>query len=320
MWKRKDPKTGIESPAANKWQAIYIMGQVHHSLGEAAAAIAEYGRVKERFADANAAIDFFTRKAIKLPEITTVKPGAAAKVPLEFRNVPSASVKVYRIDLLKFGLLQRNLDRITAINLAGIRPYHEVSLKLGDGKDYRDRKQDMALPLKEEGAYLVVCRGENLYTSGLVLVSPLKLEIQEDKTSGRVRVTVKDTAKDRYIHDVHVKVIGSANKDFTSGETDLRGIFADDAIRGTSTVIAKAEGDRYAFFRGKMSLGNVPPGQPAAPAKSPQADGRRRPSSGKDALLKKLRRSNFDFQQEQQKAYKGLLQNKKSGVKAKAAY
>lgn len=317
---RKDPKTGIESPAANKWQAIYIMGQVHHSLGEAAAAIAEYGRVKERFADANEAIDFFTRKAIKLPEITTVMPGVAVKVPLEFRNVPSASVKVYRIDLLKFGLLQRNLDRITAINLAGIRPYHEVSLKLGDGKDYRDRKQEMALPLKEEGAYLVVCRGENLYTSGLVLVTPLKLEIQEDKVSGRVRVTVKDTAKDRYIHDVHVKVIGSANKDFTSGETDLRGIFAADAIRGTSTVIAKAEGDRYAFFRGKMSLGNVPTGQPAAPAKSPQADGRRRPSSGKDALLKNLRRSNFDFQKEQQKAYKGLLQNKKSGVKAKAAY
>jgi tetratricopeptide (TPR) repeat protein len=319
--KRKDPRTGIELPAANKWQAIYIMGQVHHSLGEAAAAIAEYGRVKERFADANEAIDFFTRKAIKLPEITTVKPGAAAKVPLDFRNVPSASVKVYCIDLLKFGLLQRNLDRITAINLAGIRPYHELALKLGDGKDYRDRKQEMSLPLKEEGAYLVVCRGENLYTSGLVLVSPLELEIQEDKISGRVRVTVKDTIKDLYVRDVHVKVIGIANKDFTSGETDLRGIFAADAVRGTSTVIAKAEGDRYAFFRGKMSLGNVPQPNAAAAPKQPQADGKgEKMNSGKDALLKNLRGTNGAFQLEQQKAYKGLLQNKKSGVKAKAAY
>ena len=88
-------------------------------------------------------------------------------MPLKFRNVANANVKVYRIDLLKFGLMQRNLNRITAINLAGIRPYHELTLDLGNGHDYRDREQPLQLPLKEEGAYLVVCRGENLYTSGL---------------------------------------------------------------------------------------------------------------------------------------------------------
>ena len=239
--KHKDPATGIEVAAANKWQAIYIMGQIYHSLGKPAAAITEYKRVKTRFSDAGEAIDFFTRKSIKLPEVTTVKPGNAAKVPLAFRNVPSANVKVYRIDLLKFELMQRNLNRITAINLAGIRPYHELTLKLGDGNDYRDRKQPLALPLKEEGAYLVVCRGENLYTSGLVLVTPLALEIQEDATSGRVRVTVKNKVSDKYADDVHVKVIGSANTKFTSGETDLRGIFVADAIRGTSTIIARPD-------------------------------------------------------------------------------
>ena len=36
-------------------------------------------------------------------------------------------MKVYRIDLMKFSLLKRNLGGITQINLAGIRPLHEAT-------------------------------------------------------------------------------------------------------------------------------------------------------------------------------------------------
>lgn len=316
--KRVDPATGVEVAAANKWQAVYIMGQIYHSLGKAAEAITEYERVKDRFADAAEAIDFFTHKRIQLPEVTTVKPGAEAKLPLEFRNIAGAAVKVYRIDLLKFGLLQRNLSRITAINLAGIRPYHDQELKLGDGKDYRDRTKDIALPLKEEGAYLVVCQGDSLYTSGLVLVTPLSLEVQEDAASGRVRVTVKDTVADKYAHGVHVKVIGSANDQFVSGQTDLRGIFVADAIRGTTTVIARSSTNRYAFHRGKTPLGQPVPaatapaeGKPNAPPAKPQSQ---------DQLLDNLRDSNGAIQQEQRNNYRNLLRNKKQGVQVKEAY
>jgi tetratricopeptide (TPR) repeat protein len=316
-YKRKDPTTGIELAAANQFQAIYIMGQVFHSLGKPAEAIAEYNRVKDRFADAGEAIDFFLRKAIDLPEVTTVKPGAIAKVPLTFRNVTNANIKVYRIDLLKFGLLQRNLTRITGINLAGIRPYHDLAVALGDGKDYRDRQKELELPLKEEGAYLVVCQGENLYTSGLVLVSPLALEIQEDAASGRVRVTVKDTVADKYVHNVHVKVIGSANDQFVSGQSDLRGIFVADGIVGTSTVIARTDANRYAFHRGKVVLGHVP--EAALPA---GAEGKPAPAAeqGKDALLKNLQDQNRVYNFDQRSNYKSLLNNGTQGVKAKGAF
>ena len=316
---RKDPRTGIELEARNKWQAVYIMGQIHHSLGSAAEAIAEYKRVIERFADANEAVQFFTRKDIKLPEITTVKPGDESKVDLKYRNVAAASIKVYRIDLLKFSLLQRNLDRITAINLAGIRPYHELELELGDGKDYRDRAKALALPLKEEGAYLVVCRGDNLYTSGLVLVSPLTLEIQEDKTSGRVRVTVKDTVAERFAPDVHVKVIGSSNKAFTDGETDLRGIFIADAIQGTSTIIAKADQNRYAFHIGKNYLGK-PPAPQKKSQKGKAAAASQKRESGKELLLRNLMESNDGFNSLQRDNYRKLLGNDKQGVKADEAF
>ena len=114
------------------------------------------------------------------PRSSTFKPGEPAEVELKFRNVAACDLKVYRIDLMKFGLLKRNLGGIAQINLAGIRPHHEATVALGDGKDYRDRTRKLPLPLKEEGAYLVVCRGDDLHASGLVLVTPLAVEVQAD--------------------------------------------------------------------------------------------------------------------------------------------
>lgn len=317
-WKKVDPQTMAETMAVNHWQSIYIMGQVYHSLGKAAEAISEYDQVKDRFADAREAIDFFTHKDLSLPEVSTIKPGAPGKMTLKYRNVTGATIKVYRIDLLKFGLLNRNLSRITAINLAGIRPYHDLTVKLGDGKDYRDKEHELELPLKEEGAYLVVCQGDNLYTSGLVLVSPLVLEVQEDATSGRVRVTVKDAVADKYAHAVHVKVIGSLNDHFQSGQTDLRGIFVADGILGTSTVIAKTDANRYAFFRGKTTLGHVPaPNQPAEPKPEVGHDNQ---LESKQQLLEGLRQQNSDINSIQRGNYRSLLQNKTQGIKVKGAY
>jgi alpha-2-macroglobulin len=314
---RKDPQTGAETPAAGKWQAIYIMGQIYHSLGKPASAVEEYTKVKDRFPDANEAIDFFTRKDLTLPEVTVVKPGDACKIALKHRNVAEANVKAYRIDLLKFSLLQRNLSRITAINLAGIRPYHDLPLNLGDGKDYRDRERDLDLPLKDEGAYLVVCQGENLYTSGLVLVSPLVLEVQEDVPSGRVRVTVKDQVADKYVVDVHVKAIGTRNPKFVSGQTDLRGVFVADGIEGECTVIARVEPNRYAFHRGKVSLG-APPAS-ATPMPQLQEEAKKRVDV-QEQLLEQIRGTNNEFNSLQRGNYRQLLDNKQQGVAPNAAF
>ena len=322
--KRVDKTTGREVESPNKWQAIYILGQVHHGLGEAADAIREYRRVEDRFADAKEAIAYFLRKAIDLPEVTTIKPGDAAEVELKFRNIPSCDVKVYRIDLMKFSLLRRNLGGIATINLAGIRPLHETSVKLGDGKDYRDRTQKLALPLTDEGAYLVVCRGDDLHASGLVLVTPLAVEIQEDAVSGRVRTTVKDVKADRYVNNVQVKVIGSGNDDFVAGDTDLRGIFVADGIHGRSTVIARAEPSRYAFFRGTTELAPPPPSSaPAntAPSGAGAGGGQpQEPMSNEKVLLQNLQDQNRNFQGQQQENLKRYYGNKAKGVEIQHAY
>jgi len=322
--KRKDKATGRPIDSVNKWEAIYILGQVYHSLGKAADAVAQYQMVADRFLDAKQAIDYFLRKAVSAPEIVAVKPGEPAKFPLKFRNVPSVDVKAYRIDLLKFGLLRRDLGNITAVNLSGVRPYHNATVKLGDGKDYRDRTHELLLPLKEAGAYLVVCRAEDLYASGLVLVTPLALEIQEEAESGRVRATVKNTVEERYLPNVQVRVIGSANPDFVAGPTDLRGVFVADGITGNSTIIAKADAG-YAFYRGKSWLGAAPQPvvNPTPAVQMPGAAQKAMPAQTmqQEKLLDNLRGMNMGNNAVQQQQLKQNFYDKDTkGVPAKSAY
>jgi hypothetical protein len=93
----------------------------------------------------------------------------------------------------------------------------------------------------------------------MVLLTPVKLEVQEDPASGRVRVNAVDRKTGTYLKDVHVKVIGSENRDFVAGETDLRGVFVADGIRGTATVIARDAAGQFAFYRGAEPLMAAPP-------------------------------------------------------------
>ena len=115
---------------------------------------------------------------------------AAAK--LEYRNIATADVKVYPVDLMRLYLTRRNLDAIAGIDLAGIKPFHSATIKLGDGQDFDDKVRAIDLPVKREGAYLVMVRGDDRYASGILLVSPLELQVLEEAESGRVRVTVRD--------------------------------------------------------------------------------------------------------------------------------
>ena len=161
----------------------------------------------------------------------------------------------------------KNLSKITAVQLAGIKPELEQSIQLGNGKDYVEKIRNIELKLKDEAAYLVICRGDDLFASGMVLVTPLRIEVQEEADSGRVRANVLDIASGGYRAEVQVKAIGSNDHEFRGGDTDLRGIFVADNIHGKTTVIAREGTSRYAFFRGERWLGapatNVAPAQPA---------------------------------------------------------
>jgi uncharacterized protein YfaS (alpha-2-macroglobulin family)/TolA-binding protein len=265
FWKHNHPDAlkaaGVvaDGDSKDKNFAEYIIGQIHHAEGDAAKAIEWYEKVKAKYPDAKQAIDYFEEKRIKLEEVNVFRPGKPVELALKYRNIKEAYLQVYRVDLMKLYLREKNLSKITQVSLAGIAPLLETTVKLGDGKDYIDKEKTAKLALKKDGAYLVICRGDDLFTSALVLVTPLKIEVQEDATSGRVRANVRDVAANKYVAGVHVKAIGSSDSVFKSGETDLRGVYIADALNGTATVIARDDQSRYAFYRGKTLLGNAKP-------------------------------------------------------------
>ncbi len=310
---------GAEQPSPNKWQAIYILGQIYDARRQPARAVEYYTQVADRFSDAASAIQSYTRKELKMPEVTVLRPeprpavaagppgglraiaavGAADPAPaapgvsVAYRNIADVDVKVYPVDLMQLYLTRRNLNDIAGIDLAGITPMVDKTVALGSGADFEDKAKRIELPLSKPGAYLVMIRGENLHTSGIVLVSPLEIEVTEERlqqrigpnatvaTGGRARVTIRDAGTKNLVPKVQVKAIGSSSPQFVSGETDLRGVFTADGLRGVVTVVARKEGELYAFYRGTRSIGGDQPvggsglsGEPAAqpaPAKAEEA-------------------------------------------------
>ena len=232
----------------------YILGQIHHAQGQPKQAIDWYRQVEDQFPDAKESIEYFTRRALSLPEVTSVLPGKPVELELTSRNLAKARLEVYKVDLMKLYLREKDLSRITKVELAGIAPQLRLDLALGSPIDYAERQTRAKLNLAEEGAYLVIVRGDDLFASGLVLITPLKIEVQEDE-SGRLRVNLQDEVKGLRPAGVHVKAVGSDDGNFKSGETDLRGVFVADGLRGKATVIAREGDARYAFHRGERWLG-----------------------------------------------------------------
>ena len=102
--------------------ARYILGQIYHAESKPAEAIDWYGKVKDLYPDAAEAIAYFEKKSIGIEEVTVVKPGAPVSLTLKYRNIKEAFVQVYRVDLMKLYLQQKNLSAITSVQLAGIQP------------------------------------------------------------------------------------------------------------------------------------------------------------------------------------------------------
>lgn len=274
--------------------ARYITAQIYHATGKPADAIVWYQKVRELYPDAADAIDYFQEKKISIAEVATFKPEEKVELTIDYRNIEEAALEIYKVDLMKLYLREKNLSNITAVDLAGIDPESSLVVPLGDGKDFADKLKTAELPITDEGAYLVICRGDNLFTSGLILITPLKLEIQETPSEGSVRVNVRDlTSHGGYLSEVLVKVVGTNNDLFMSGHTDLRGVYQADGVSGTATVLARAEGGKYAFYRGQQLHGT--PVEVNAAAQQTEAKSGLEPS-GKKQLMQSDYLRNIDAQ------------------------
>jgi len=82
---------------------------------------------------------------------------------------------------------------------------------------------------------------------------------------------------------VQVKVIGSENPTFFTGETDLRGVFVAEGVVGQVAAVARKDANQYAFYRGTTNIpGPQPiPQPPGAGANAPPVQQQGQPQAGK---------------------------------------
>ena len=291
--------------------ARYIIGQIYHAQDKPQKAIEWYSKVRKIYPDADESIAHFEAQQIAFPEVTVKrpKPDADVVLDLKIRNINSVVIEIYRINLMNLFLREKDLGRIAYVHLAGIEPDISQTLEFGDEDDFIEESRRFPMPITDEGAYLVICRGGNLSTSGVILITPWEIEVQEGAESGRVRVVVRDTVSGKYQPNVHVKVASSENAHLISGETDLRGIFIADGLHGTITVIARDGMNRYAFHRGDVRLGPSLPHSVTTPSPRAAADYRQH-----------LKRKNQEIQTSNLETLDRLSRQSRSGVQLHRAY
>jgi TolA-binding protein len=247
---------GSKAQSSYRPFALYIAAQIHHARGQTGEAVKFYQLVAEQFPDARESADFFQSKTLKMPELVAVTGNEPARLKLTSRNVGTVQVAVYKVDLMKFYQDRQNLLDLGQMNLAGIKPMWQTSVKVGE-KEFVDRETTVPLPVAEKGAYFVTVKAADgdgrPQVAGVVVRSELALEVQEDAVSGRVRVNVMNREERDLQPKAEVWVIGSDNDTFRKGTTDLRGLVAVDDVRGRATIIAYKDGD-YAFYRGETIL------------------------------------------------------------------
>jgi len=247
----KAAKTVSEGKGPDSSYATYILGQMYQAMGRYDEALATYKDVRQNFPDAALAIDYLERRNLALPEVVTGESGKNVDLEVSYCNVASIELMAYRVDLMRLYLKEKNLDRIAGVNLAGITPTFTFKASLDKITTGTTGKQHIELPIKEVGAYLVLARSGDVFASGLALVTPLKMEVQEYQGTARVTILEGDVRKPS--EGVYIKAASNGN--FVSGETDLRGVATlNHGGYGQLTIVARRGKDEYAFYRSTSSV------------------------------------------------------------------
>jgi hypothetical protein len=304
-------------------RAVLLRAQILHATGDARNAVTEYEKVKNNFTDAADAVQSFRSKQLALPQVVTLDVKDKAEITVNSKNLAKANARVYRVDLMRLYLMERNLDRMTGIDLSGIAPMVVKDIELGTVEDFVARDTKVTFDLPEKGAYLVVVRSEAetgaapLAATTLILRTDLKLDVREDAGSGRIWVNVRD-ANNASVPKADVRVVGTRDGSVRVGMTDLRGVFIAEGVHGRSTVVAQVNpkdandkaGPSFAFYKGSLDL--VADAQPQQAGKAFQSS-----LEFERAATEELRKANLDLQYRNANQIESQMFNKQQGVELK---
>lgn len=178
-----------------------LIAQTQEMNGDMVKALATYQELIRKYpkskwvSDARAHIQQITKHEISLDTMGQQKPGEAAKITINTRNLKSVKFTAYRVQLekvltqdaklndpnIQFSEWQRNFG-----NLANARQYFgdkvaEWNFKTKDKDDYKGTYETIDTPLKELGAYAIVAEGDDIRSARILLISDLAILKKTDR-------------------------------------------------------------------------------------------------------------------------------------------
>ena len=243
---RRKTQSGSIYGSGHTTEVKLLFARIHHLRGELPQALVYYNQVKGSYADARDSIAFLTEEGIRVDEVLTYSPGSAIAIPVDHKNVQEVIVKIYPVDLLLLLMKEKDLSKVTRIDLTGVKATETKTHKLG-GMAYQWNKTIVGVPLTKTGAYLVVAKAGTHDVSSLVLVSDLQLTVQ--RTSGRLRVYATQKATGKPAANTFITVSDGA-RIVGRGRTDARGVFETGA-RGSRLSVVGQYQDHLALDRPK---------------------------------------------------------------------
>lgn len=228
--------------------AFYLLGKIYHTQGDLKKAVFYYHKIMNQYEDARLAYQFFTRKELYLKDYGIFGLQEPARISLKYKNLKKADFKVYKVDLMMLFSLKGSLQNFHQIDLTGIKPQKKWSMDLENFDDYRLHKQDIEIPLKDKGTYLLVARVGKFDKTVILIKSKIRLSVQSE--DGKVTVYATDYKTQKPLERVYIKV--SVGGSFVgSGFTDSRGVFsASSYSQDNISVLAEKDG-HYGLYRSK---------------------------------------------------------------------
>ncbi len=242
----------LKKESDNKYFAILMLAKIYHYQKKFIKALREYNKVKNKFVEAKRSIEFIKEKKILLKEVTQIKEKEISKIDLTFKGLKNVMLKLYKVNFTILALKQKDLTKVTKINLSGIKPFFQRKYSLSRYIPHTPIKTSIKLPIKKVGAYLLVFKSDEVQGSGIILKSNLTLDVIEKTISGRVRITVLDN-KNRFVKGVNIRFIGSKKGQYKRAVTDLRGSAETDNLSNIALVVGE-KNNHYCFYRGKYPI------------------------------------------------------------------
>ncbi len=233
--------------------ALALFSRLRSELGEGETAF---------YDDAGRQIEQITMPSLDLSVDSFFLPGSELRARLQWRNIDSVELAVYRTQLAQDVRGTERRDWLHSISVDGKEPLETRRLDLAeDVEPNAPGLRDLLLDRREIGAYVVVARAGDLSSRALVLVTDASLAVKTSE--GQALVYFGDSVDGSPIANA---AVGGWMRHYTNGwrwrrvqgRTSEQGLaileLGTTSRSSAQLFVAASDGDRQAFVRTRAQL------------------------------------------------------------------